>query len=168
MKKVGRIAMKKILLLAMLLVFSAPAFAATKSCYSMAQAEAEQGIRIHSELMVIGLNCQGMRFKDGTNLYAKYRAFTNANLSLFSGYETRLMDYFKARGDANPEASLNTLRTRFANEISNDAAKMNPDVFCNRYAHRIFKASAMNQNALRKWASTIYPSHPVSNPVCEQ
>jgi hypothetical protein len=161
--------MKKIVLFVLVLIgLSAPAFAATKSCYTMAQAEAEQGIRIHSELMVIGLNCQGMRFKDGTNLYLKYREFTNANVSLFSGYETQLMDYFKVRGDANPEASLNTLRTRFANEISNDAAKMNPDVFCNRYAHRIFKASAMDESKLRKWASTIYPSHPVSNPVCEQ
>ena len=160
--------MKKIVLLALLVMFSAPAFAATKSCYTMAQAEAEQGIRIHSELMVIGLNCQAMRFKDGTNLYVKYREFTNTNSNLFAGYETDLMNFFKVRGDRDPEASLNTMRTKFANQISNDAAKMSPDVFCNRYAHRIFKASAMNQAMLRKWASTIYPAHPVSNPVCEQ
>ena len=41
-----------------LLLLSAPAMAA--NCYSAAEAEAEQGIRVHSELMVIGLNCQHM------------------------------------------------------------------------------------------------------------
>ena len=37
-------------------VFVASAMAGGQSCYTKAEAEAEQGIRIHSELMVIGLN----------------------------------------------------------------------------------------------------------------
>lgn len=42
---------------------SASSFAA--SCYRAGEAEAEQGIRIHSELMVIGLNCQHMATANG-------------------------------------------------------------------------------------------------------
>ena len=58
--------MKKAVLAAAILsmtVMPLNAFAAQK-CYSAAEAEADQGIRIHSELMVIGLNCQviGKRF----------------------------------------------------------------------------------------------------------
>lgn len=152
-------------LLFLLLMGAVPAWAS--SCYSRAEAEAEQGLRIHSELMVIGLNCQKMRFRDGTNLYGEYSKFTRNNIDIFAGYEDKLLAYYTKRGDANPEATLNTLRTVLANNISNSAARMKPDQFCNRYAGRIFQVAAMDPAALRKWASTIYPSHPLSEPICE-
>jgi hypothetical protein len=142
------------------------AFAST--CYTLDEAEAEQGIRIHSELMVIGLNCMNMQFRDGTNLYKKYNQFTVDNVDIFSSYEDKLLSYYQKQGDSDPEASLNTLRTRLANHISNSAARMKPDQFCNRYAGRLFKAADMDRSTIRKWASTIYPSHPVSRPLCEQ
>lgn len=149
----------------MALIFSANA-ARAGTCYTQAEAEAEQGLRIHSELMVIGLNCQGMRFKDGTNLYGEYNEFTRQNVDIFSAYESKLLEYYRRRGDSNPESSLNTLRTQLANAISNSAARMKPDQFCNRYAGRIFKAAAMDRQTLKEWASTLYPSHPVSQPIC--
>ncbi len=136
------------------------------SCYSPVEAEAEQGIRIHSELMVIGLNCQAMRFSDGTNLYNEYSKFTEQHADIFATYEKKLMDYFQARGDADPEASLNTLRTNFANKISLDSVNMKPHNFCNRYANRVMKVRGMSGDTLRKWASTPFPSHPVSQPLC--
>ena len=142
--------------------------AASSSCYSMAEAEAEQGIRIHSELMVIGLNCQNMRFSDGTNLYAEYRKFTAEHGDIFANYENTLLNYYKVHGVNDPEAKLNTLRTEFANQISMDAASMRPDLFCNRYAGRLMQAVGFSGSQIRQWAATIYPSHPVSNPICEQ
>lgn len=145
---------------------AAPAYAA--ACYNRSEAEAEQGIRIHSELMVIGLNCQNMAFQDGTNLYLKYRDFTNRNSGLFAQYEDELMSYFRRTGSKNPEAKLNTLRTSFANKISLDAAKMKPYNFCNRYARRIFEVDDMSRGEIRQWAGTFHDSHPLSQPICEQ
>jgi hypothetical protein len=136
------------------------------ACYTQKEAEAEQAIRIHSELMVIGLNCQGMKFKDGTNLYVKYRAFANQHADLFTAYEETLIGYFRRTGAANPEAKLNDMRTMLANKIATDAAQMSPDQFCNRFVPRIFKAANMSRAELASWAGTIYPSHPVSQPVC--
>ena len=136
------------------------------SCYKAHEAEAEQGIRIHSELMVIGLNCQHMATANGKNLYAAYREFTAKYGSLFGGYEDTMMAYYRKNGVRNPESSINTLRTKFANKISKDVADMRPDIFCNRYAPRIVQAVAMDRNQLQAWASTIYPSHPVSKPLC--
>lgn len=136
------------------------------ACYSSAEAEAEQGIRIHSELMVIGLNCQHMGAREGLNLYAQYRKFTADHGPLFATYEKILLRYFKNNGNNDPEAAINTLRTNFANKISNDSAKMRPDVFCSNYAPRITKAAQMSQLDIRKWAATIYPTHPVSAPLC--
>lgn len=152
------------ILAALLIVMTAPANAA--SCYSKAEAEAEQAIRIHSELMVIGLNCQHMGKRDGLNLYQQYRQFTADHGELLANYEQTLIDFFKRNGDEKPEASFNTLRTNVANKISNDVAAMRPDIFCSRYAPRIIKASKMTESDVRKWAATFYPSHPVSKPLC--
>lgn len=137
------------------------------ACYSQKEAEAEQALRIHSELMVIGLMCQNMRFKDGTNLYTKYRQFTAQHSDLFAGYENTMMGYYRRTGGANPERQLNDLRTLLANRISEDAAEMEPDQFCNRFVPRIFRAAQMSRTELATWAGTIYPSHPVSQPVCK-
>lgn len=149
---------------ALLIIMTAPASAA--SCYSKAEAEAEQAIRIHSELMVIGLNCQHMGQRNGMNLYQQYRQFTADHGDLLAGYEQTIISFYKNNGEAKPEASLNTLRTNVANKISNDVAAMRPDVFCSRYAPRIVRASKMTQGDVRKWAATFYPSHPVSRPLC--
>ena len=140
--------------------------ASAAQCYMPKEAEAEQGIRIHSELMVIGLNCQHKATANGKNLYTAYRDFTGVHEKLFAAYERVLMKHYKANGDSNPEATLNTLRTTFANKISNDAARMRPDMFCARYAPRIEKASGLGYDDMRKWAATIFPSHPVSRPLC--
>ncbi len=154
----------------MILVFGAAGYASaeTRSCYSLSEAEAEQGIRIHSELMVIGLNCQHMNPGGKENLYTQYRHFSNRYSDLIAGYENTLINYFKRAGHPNPVASLNFLRTSFANKISKDAAVMRPDLFCRRYSPRISQVSMMNRQELQKWASTFFPSHPVSQPLCEQ
>jgi hypothetical protein len=156
---------KKIVLVLVAVLALIPA-AQAASCYSPVEAEAEQGIRIHSELMVIGLNCQHMGKRAGQNLYNDYRQFTADHANLFAKYEEILMAYFKKSGQGNPEAALNTLRTNVANKISNDAAQMRPDVFCSRYAPRITQAKIMKETDVRKWAATTHPSHPTSKPLC--
>jgi hypothetical protein len=152
-----------------MILFSASiALAGSRSCYTLSEAEAEQGIRIHSELMVIGLNCQHMaKAANNKNLYAAYREFTAKNGAVFAEYDNTMLGYFKRSGARDPEAALNTLRTQFANKISLDAAKMRPDLFCRAYAPRIQKVATMNQAYLRKWAGTFFPSHPVAHPICE-
>lgn len=164
-KAVGNTMMKIFLgVFAVFILMASPVYAAV--CYSKQEAEAEQGIRIHSELMVIGLNCQHMAKANGQNLYLVYRKFTQQYAELFATYERILMQHMARNGDKNPEATLNTLRTDFANKISNDAAKMRPDIFCRSYSPRVEKASKLNYEGVRRWAATIFPSHPVSKPVC--
>lgn len=43
---------------------------------------------------------------------------------------------------------------------------MRPDSFCAAYAPRISKANQMNTEKIKKWASTIFPGHPVSHAIC--
>lgn len=169
--------MKFLLTVLAVLTLTAPAFAADtpvisvsptriSACYTQDEAVAEQGIRIHSELMVIGLNCQHMTPRGQKNLYEAYRDFTSKNSDIFAGYESKLIGYYQRIGTGNPEGQLNVLRTQMANKISLDAARTRPDVFCSHYMPRIQKASTMSRAEIQKWASTFYPGHPVSHPVC--
>ncbi len=147
---------------------AAGAAQAANSCYSMREAEAEQGLRIHSELMVIGLNCQHMTPQGQKNLYMQYRDLTSKYSDLFANYENTLINYYRRSGQRNPVSSLHDLRTVLANKVSSDAARMRPDMFCRRYSNRLELASKMDRNDIQRWAATFYPTHPVSRPICEQ
>ncbi len=149
-----------------LLALLAPSPAHAVTCYTEAEAQAEQAIRIHSELMIIGLNCQHRTPTGEKNYYLQYKEFTASHGPLFAGYENILIQYYTRAGFKSAEGELNKLRTQFANKISGDAAKMRPDLFCNYYAPRIPKVRAMNNAQIQKWASTFYRAHPLSQPIC--
>lgn len=153
--------MKLLLSLVLLLIVSTPAMA----CYNAAEAEAEQAIRIHSELMVIGLNCQHMTPRGQQNFYSQYRQITNRHADLFSGYESTLINYYKKQG-GNAERKMHDLRTSFANKTSTDVATMRPDVFCSRFARRLPQVNRMSRNELKQWASTASAQQPLTQSVC--
>lgn len=152
---------KNIILSFAFLLMMGPAYAS--ACYTQSEAQAEQGIRIQSELMVIGLNCTHI---SGASLYAEYKNFNETHGNLIAEYEARLIDYYKRKGAEKPEKELHTLRTSIANNISSEAARMRPDIFCHEYAKRLSAVAAMDHEALEEWASQMFTSHPVSQPVC--
>lgn len=142
-------------------VFALPAEA---GCFGPGEYEAEQGLRIHSELMVIGLTCQKM--PGGAALYGKYQRFTQKNQYLISGYEDRLIGFYRNEGKSNPDGELHTLRTRLANEISRHAVRMSMVSFCQSFSSRIDKALGMDEKTLRKWAQQEWSSTRSSRPRC--
>lgn len=154
--------MRFLVIMAMFMIAS---ISAQAGCYNSSEVEAEQGLRIHSELMVISLNCQHVSHSNG-NLYIQYKDFTRRHQNLISQYENTLKGYYRRAGYSNPELAINDLRTSLANRISNDAARMRPNAFCKVYSPRITQALSMDQEKLRRWASTPFASHPVSQPVC--
>ncbi|MGE4314420.1 MAG: hypothetical protein AB7E85_09160 [Pseudobdellovibrionaceae bacterium] len=161
--------MRCLILALFLLIAALPvqAFAEARSiCYSANEAEAEQGIRIHSELMVISLNCQHMFPQRPKTLYQKYREFTARHGTLIAEYERTLINHYAREQVYDPVSEINTVRTNFANKISNDAAKMRPDMFCKVYGPRIDRAAKMSDRDVREWANTFFPGHPVSRPLC--
>lgn len=151
--------MRVLIFVIALLITSSSAQA--KSCYSAKEAEAEQGIRIHSELMVIGLNCQHMTPRGWKNFYQQYRDITQRQKSLISGYESILI---KANGGS--ERKMHDMRTAFANQTSTDAARMRPDVFCSNYAPRIPKAAQMSRAEFQQWAASAASTQRSSKPMC--
>jgi len=152
------------LFIAALTMFSSGASAA-QSCYGADQLEAEQGLRIHSELMVIALNCQHLA--GGANLYRQYENFTNKNIGLIENYEKTMMNFFQNEGAAKPEKALNDFRTALANRISKEAVRLQPNVFCRAYSSRITQANNMDITQFRTWAQTVFDAYPLTRPICQ-
>lgn len=140
--------------------------ASAAGCYSAKEAEAEQGIRIHSELMVIGLNCQHMTPRGWKNFYQEYREITARNKSLFGNYEQTLISFNSRNGSGNAERALHDMRTNFANKVSTDAAQMRPDIFCATYAPRIPKVGKMSNAELQQWISSSAQTQPLTKSRC--
>ena len=138
--------------------------AAGRGCYTAHEYEAEQGLRIHSELMVIGLTC--LKMPGGRQIYDKYARFTQKNQSLIAEYETEMIGYYRHEGAPNPEKNLHTLRTNLANDISKHAIQMSTASFCQAFSSRVDQALAMDQSKIRKWAQQVWPKTPASHPVC--
>jgi|TARA_B100001971_G_C18228412_1_gene562192 hypothetical protein len=155
--------MLRVALVTIFMIFSVSA-AEARGCYSQSELESEQGLRIHSELMVIGLTCQ--KIKGGKNLYSKYQAFTRKNQYLIQEYENTMIRYYREAGAASPNKSLHNLRTGLANEISQKAIRMNIGAFCHHYKSRIDQALSMNHDTIRRWARKQWPSQPPTKPLC--
>ncbi|MEM6811965.1 MAG: hypothetical protein AAF549_05795 [Pseudomonadota bacterium] len=151
--------MRLLILSLFLITFAGNAEA--RKCYKPNEAEAEQGIRIHSELMVIGLNCQHMTPAGWKNFYQQYREITSRNQGLIKEYESTLLSHYG--GGAK---KIHTLRTGFANQISTSAARMRPDVFCANYASRIPQVAQMSSAEIRQWAASASTTQKQSKPIC--
>ena len=150
----------RVLLIALFALFITPSMAQAKSCYSQAEAEAENAIRIHSELMVIGLNCQHMTPRGWKNFYQEYREITARHQDLFASYEKTLI---KANGGS--ERKMHDMRTSFANQTSADIARTRPDVFCAAHSPRIPKVGQMSREEFKQWAASS-ASGRSTKPLC--
>lgn len=157
--------MKKIILLLVLSLFVVPA-ARAATCYTPAQFEAEQGMRIHSELMVIALTCMKAP-GGGADMYKKYQSFTRKNLTILSSYEGDMLQYFQQQGTKNTEETLNNFKTKLANQISQHAINMSTASFCQHFGGRIDQALSMDGPKFRRWAQQVWAQSPTTRPMCK-
>lgn len=112
-------------------------------CYSKAEFEAEQGIRFHTELMVIGLTCRDA-MGPGKDLFADYKRVTLALRDTIVGWERALIAHYKRTGAANPTRSLDNFRTAVANENAQRIASVTTPVYCQTQALQIERALALS------------------------
>ncbi len=118
-----------LLIFALLCLGSASALAA---CYSQSESEAEQALRLHSELMVIGLTCQ--YGPSGTSLMQAYGQFTQRNLSYIQTAEKNMQAFYRKIGKP-PVDSLDQLRTKLGNDVAARVVETgSPQIFCSNNA----------------------------------
>ena len=129
-------------------VLAAPANAPAKACYTPSEFQAEQGLRLHTELMVIGLKCQdGYKEKDP---FGAYRDFTRLQKTVLSAWEKRLIEYFRRSGGGNPTARFDTFRTTLANDVSRRATTIGNTDYCEIMVPLAAQAAALSEADLRR------------------
>lgn len=123
------------------------------SCPVSPAAEAEQGLRIDSELLVIGLTC--LKTKGHTEAYQQYQNFVFKHKNLIARYEDDMITHYRARGFADPEGALHKLRTSLVNKVSKEAVRMPSEDFCRKFVSRLDQAVAMDEKKFRRWAQNV-------------
>ncbi|WP_155524640.1 hypothetical protein [Oleisolibacter albus] len=121
-----------------------PPKAKAAPCYTPAEFEAEQAIRLHTELMVVGLTCQAMDQKGTPSLFAQYKQFTLNHQMQIQEWEKALIGQYKRAGVKNPTKEFDSFRTRLANEMSQRAIALTTPIFCESHAAIVPQALAMS------------------------
>jgi len=138
------------------------------ACYSRAEHAAEQTIRMHTEMMVVGLTCQQVNpDKKPFNLY---QDFTIKNRSLISNSEASIIDHFRKKGGGNATRQFDMFRTELANDISRRAAVIGTGLYCANFVDRSKAAMDLTADDIRvltgdeKSAGLMHLS---SKPLCD-
>lgn len=135
----------------MLCLAIAPMRAMAANCYTPEQFRAEQVVRFHTQLMVMGLYCQGVMKQ---NTYAAYQDFTRRNQNIIKQEEDRLIGYFRNRGYKRADRELHTMRTDMANKISLQAGQ-SPVAFCRQFAPSYERAKSMIPADFKRWIEQV-------------
>jgi len=129
----------RFLFAAVLIICSAPAFA-RPACYAPKQVQAEQLLRLHSELMVITATCR--EGSDGRALSPAYASFTQKNIRVLHDAEQTMIAYYRATEKGDPVEKLDHLRTKLGNEIGQKVAVVSAPSFCEMYRDRVEQFAA--------------------------
>jgi hypothetical protein len=124
---------------------------AKPACYSAAEYDAEQAVRLHTELMVIGLTCNAI--EADRKLFAKYQQFTTKNRTSLLNWEKILIGHFGQTGKSNPTRQFDDFRTVVANEVAQRSALLTPPVFCQTHSDIVDKALSLSDAELKRYVS---------------
>jgi hypothetical protein len=116
------------------------------ACYNAAEQNAEQLVRLHSQLMVITLSCRTTA--TGVPLPPLYGNFTNTNINTIKAAEQTLMQWHRAHGKGGA-AQMDKIRTTFSNDFSQKLAKMSPTGFCAQYRDYVQTAAGFTPAQLQ-------------------
>lgn len=154
---------KKTLIIALVVLLSTQT-AQASSCYTQDQFRAEQALRFHTRLMIIGMLCQGILKR---NTYAEYQGFTARNQNVIQEQENSLISYFRQVRKPNPERALHSLRTDLANEAAQQAGA-SVGVFCQKYISQLQMAKTMRPIDFKHWIQglALTLATPTTTPVC--
>lgn len=145
------------------LLISVPGYAADQ-CYSPAELQAEQLLRLHSELMVISVTCH--QASDGQDLISSYTGFTRAHIKALHHAEQIMETYYKSLYGGNGISQLDQLRTRLANEYGQKIADLSAPVFCQLNRDRALQMCSVNSGQLTETVQQRMTSEHAYGAVC--
>jgi hypothetical protein len=118
------------------------ASAADRACYSAADLEAEQAIRLQTNLMVISSACRD-------EVYGEFRA---RNKDAIMRYQRIMIAHFRRAGARNAQSEFDSWDTSLANEISLAEGAEPTVVVCQKAASLLRMASTLDPRGLHNYA----------------
>lgn len=118
-----------------LVMLVSPKAHAAARCYSPVEVQAEQLLRLHSELMVITVTCK--TGSAGENLVSAYTGFTQQNIGPLHDAEQTMIAYYKKAYGGKGVDKLDRLRTLLANEYGSEIASLSAPAFCARKRDKV-------------------------------
>ncbi|BAI76622.1 hypothetical protein AZL_e02770 (plasmid) [Azospirillum sp. B510] len=142
---------------------------AAPACYNRAEHAAEQLMRMHTEMMVVGLTCRTVM--PDKKPFDLYQDFSVKNRALLSSSEASLISYYKRSGaGGNATRQFDMFRTELANEISRRAATIGIPQYCANFVDRSAAAKDLTADDLRTLTSDEKNAglmHLASRPLCD-
>lgn len=157
--------MKKILAILILASLSSPAFAGGK-CYSAEELQAEQLLRLHSELMVITVTCKQSSI--GRDLVRAYTGFTQRNINQLKDAEQTLIEFYQQKYGGKGVSRLDTLRTKLANEFGQESANLSAPTFCAQRRDKVITMYDSPPKSLQAASMKSYKDSRNYEPVCDK
>ncbi len=142
---------------------------AAPACYNRTEHAAEQMMRLHTEMMVVGLTCRTV--VPDKKPFDIYKDFSVKNRALLSNSEASLISYYKRSGSGgNATRQFDMFRTELANEISRRAATIGIPQYCANFVERSAVAKDLTPDDLRTLTSDEKNAglmHLASRPLCD-
>lgn len=157
--------MRKLLAALILVSLSSPAFADGR-CYSAKEMEAEQLLRLHSELMVITVTCK--QSSTGRDLVRAYTGFTRNNIGQLHDAEQVLIEHYKTVYGGQGVSRLDTLRTKLANEFGQKIADVSAPVYCAQRRDKVIEMYDSPPVSLQRASLEAYADSANYEPVCDK
>ena len=155
----------KYCILMLLAVLLLPAQAKAAACYPPLEQEAEQLVRLHSQLMVITLSCRTT--SDGTPLPPAYQKFTKTYLQNIKDAERALINWHRKNNGGNGISRLDRLRTEFSNEYSRTLALLTPARYCEAYRNYVAQAANFDRLELGRTLLAMRDDYRGRIPPCQ-
>ncbi|HYD31260.1 MAG TPA: hypothetical protein VEB64_10460 [Azospirillaceae bacterium] len=149
------------------MVAALPAEAAKPAaCYTKGEYEAEQAVRFHTEMMLVGLTCKDVMPEK--NLFVKYREFTNRHRGNLMQWEKVLIEHFRRNYGGNATRQFDTFRTEMANQMSRRAASITSSQYCGLLGNGAVDAMDMSGDDFKMLAGEDVIMRMAGKPPCER
>ena len=152
-----------IFMLGLILAFSLslPARAAA-ICYSSDEMEAEQGMRLQNELLLVGMACGKAQ---------NYRSFIEAHNDLWQDYEETLQKFFQDKNGMSQTAAKNNVsdfKVKFVNETGLRMAQISKPLFCRMHLKSFEDIKSKTNEEIRIKLRTAKPHQAPAYPACAE
>lgn len=141
----------------------APGLLHAGECYTPMEFEAEQGLRLHTDLEVIMLTCKYDGYR--RPLKNSYAVFLKKYSLQIRKWENTIAQVYASSGGSRNEV-IDNFRTALANQKSHEASVMSPRQFCIAYANWVPAVASWSPEQVMNYVRTPDQARQTRKPPC--